>query len=67
MPNTTTCAHRACQCTAPHGENYCGPYCRNASDLTEVTCGCGHRGCVEEVMKQQLPRILQSEAEKKLM
>lgn len=43
------CAHPACNCPAPEGEKYCGAYCHDARDLTELACNCGHLGCAEEM------------------
>jgi hypothetical protein len=43
------CAHPACNCPAPKGEKYCGAYCHDAGDLTELSCNCGHPGCAEEM------------------
>jgi hypothetical protein len=43
------CAHPACNCPAPQGEKYCGAYCHDAKDLTELACNCGHGDCAEEM------------------
>jgi len=39
------CEHPACQCLAPEGEDYCSEICKNAGDLTELSCECGHEAC----------------------
>jgi hypothetical protein len=41
------CAHPSCTCMAPKGEKYCSPYCHDAGNTTELSCGCGHAGCAE--------------------
>jgi hypothetical protein len=45
MSTTEKCAHPSCDCPAQEGEKYCSPYCHDAGDLTEITCGCGHLDC----------------------
>ena len=40
------CAHPACTCPVPEGEEYCSPYCEDAGDTTELECNCDHPGCV---------------------
>lgn len=46
MPDKTTkCAHPACKCQAPEGENYCSESCKDAADMTEIACNCEHDVC----------------------
>ena len=40
-----TCAHPSCNCPASDDDKYCSEYCRDAKDLTEISCGCEHAGC----------------------
>lgn len=43
---TNMCAHIACFCSAPIGEEYCSDSCREAgSDGVEVACECDHPAC----------------------
>jgi len=50
-PKMTTeskkCAHPACQCPAPEGEDYCGTSCKDAGDMTEISCNCDHPECTK--------------------
>jgi hypothetical protein len=51
MDNVTEldkCAHPSCKCrVSPNGEfgKFCSEHCREAKDLTELKCDCGHPGC----------------------
>lgn len=47
------CAHGVCICHAEEGSDYCGTYCAQAGEITNVTvdenqkriCDCGHPAC----------------------
>jgi hypothetical protein len=39
------CAHPACGCLPEAGNDYCSQTCKEAADLTEIACQCGHSGC----------------------
>jgi len=39
------CAHPACKCQAPEGEDYCSESCKDAADMTEISCCCEHPEC----------------------
>jgi len=39
------CAHPACGCGTTKDSNYCSQSCKEAADLTEIKCQCGHSGC----------------------
>ena len=39
------CAHPACGCPTLGEGNYCSQSCKEAADLTEIACQCGHAGC----------------------
>lgn len=40
------CAHIACFCSVPIGEEFCSDTCREAgSDGVEVACHCNHSAC----------------------
>ena len=42
----TRCAHAACACSVPAGEQWCSEHCRTAAGAhTGAGCGCGHPGC----------------------
>ena len=44
--DATMCAHIACFCSVPIGEEYCCESCRDAgSDGVEVACQCDHPSC----------------------
>ena len=40
------CAHPSCVCAAAKDSKFCSAYCEGASDHPDITCGCGHAGCV---------------------
>ncbi len=42
------CGHDRCICLTTDDEEYCSPHCEEAADqdLTEISCDCGHPGCV---------------------
>jgi hypothetical protein len=42
---TRKCGHPACACTVSGKEKYCSEYCKDAKDLTELTCTCEHPEC----------------------
>lgn len=42
---TKKCAHPACNCQAPEGEDYCSEFCKDAGDMTEISCNCEHPEC----------------------
>jgi metallothionein len=39
------CAHPACLCTVPANEKYCSNTCKDAGDMVEIECNCGHPAC----------------------
>lgn len=39
------CAHPVCKCTAAEGQDYCCTSCKDAGDMTEISCNCEHIGC----------------------
>jgi hypothetical protein len=39
------CSHPACNCMAPEGEDYCSESCKDAADMTEISCCCEHPEC----------------------
>jgi hypothetical protein len=39
------CAHPACRCAAGPDNKYCSQSCKEAADLTEIACQCGHAAC----------------------
>jgi hypothetical protein len=48
MAKTNKCAHPSCSCQVPEkGEfgKYCSEHCRDAADLSELRCECGHPQC----------------------
>ena len=42
------CAHPACGCATVEGGKYCSQSCKEAADLTEISCQCGHADCAVE-------------------
>jgi hypothetical protein len=45
------CAHPPCDCYAGREEQFCGVYCRNAGDISEFECECGHVDCDRDTIK----------------
>jgi hypothetical protein len=43
---TRKCAHPACICTVSNDTKYCSQYCKDAGETMELSCNCGHAGCV---------------------
>ena len=51
MDKPQKCAHQSCVCTIRDGGefgDYCSAHCRDAKDLSELRCECGHAGCQAE-------------------
>jgi len=48
MAESAKCAHPACECMVekggPYGK-YCGEYCKQKADQTELRCECRHPAC----------------------
>jgi hypothetical protein len=51
MTNDNKCQHPACNCVPPKGESYCSGSCKDAKEITELACQCGHPGCIGEALK----------------
>jgi hypothetical protein len=52
---TRKCAHIACFCDVPNGQEYCEDVCREAgSENVDIACQCEHLACslTEEVLFQ---------------
>ena len=50
------CAHPACMCIVPEdGEygDYCSEHCKDAGDMAEIECECGHPACNAETHKME--------------
>lgn len=45
MSKQEKCKHPACSCMAPEGQSYCGDWCKDAKNMTEIACQCKHPGC----------------------
>jgi hypothetical protein len=48
MDKQSKCAHQSCVClVSENGEfgGYCSAHCRDAKNLSELRCECGHTGC----------------------
>lgn len=43
--STEKCTHPACGCSTREDSEYCSQSCKEAADLTEIACQCGHPGC----------------------
>jgi hypothetical protein len=55
MAKSGKCAHESCVCmVADDGEfgAYCSAHCRDAKDLTELRCECGHAGCLADATRR---------------
>ena len=55
MAKSAKCAHESCVCVV--GENdefgaYCSAHCRDAKDLSELRCECGHAGCLADAARR---------------
>ena len=51
MDSPKKCKHESCVCTVPNNGEfgaYCSAHCRDAADLTELRCECGHAGCIAD-------------------
>ena len=49
-----TCAHHDCACAVPEGDRYCGDYCRESAQNSDVAeafsmsvCRCNHLECLQ--------------------
>jgi hypothetical protein len=51
MDKPMKCAHPACKCVVRTDEfdDYCSARCRDAAELTELRCECGHPECADEL------------------
>ena len=55
MANSEKCAHESCVCMVNKDGGfgaYCSSHCRDAKDLTEIRCECGHPGCVADATRR---------------
>jgi hypothetical protein len=51
MDKPQKCAHPSCVCLVKEdGEfgAYCSAHCRDAKELAELRCECGHAGCLAD-------------------
>ena len=46
----TKCAHPACECLISGESKHCSQYCKEAADLNEIACQCGHPECATETV-----------------
>jgi hypothetical protein len=48
------CDNLACLCQVALTDTVCSSYCDSPEgrDLTIITCGCGHSGCLKEIDEQ---------------
>ena len=46
----TKCAHPACECLIGGEGKHCSQYCKEAADLNEIACQCGHPECATETV-----------------
>ena len=54
MARSQECAHESCGCMVPEdGEfgKYCSAHCREAKDLIELRCDCGHDACRTDALR----------------
>jgi hypothetical protein len=51
------CAHPSCVCTRSDDSKFCSAYCEGASDHPDITCNCGHAGCVTDLTAEE-PHVL---------
>jgi hypothetical protein len=43
------CAKEGCNCTAPEGEKFCSPQCKDTKNMMTLECHCGHPGCSQKL------------------
>jgi len=51
MAGTRKCAHEACVCMVQEKSDfgaYCSAHCRDAKNLSQLRCECGHAGCLAD-------------------
>jgi hypothetical protein len=46
--NGRKCKHETCSCIVNGGDGDCSQICRDANDLIDLACQCGHSGCAGE-------------------
>ena len=46
---TGECAHESCKCAIEDHEEFCGEYCFEAREFTELGCGCEHPLCIDQL------------------
>jgi len=51
MDNQKKCKHAGCNCVPPGKEAYCSQRCKDAKNVTELTCQCGHPACQGGTLK----------------
>jgi len=54
MANSEKCAHESCVCMVGKGGEfgaYCSAHCREAKDMSELRCECGHAGCIADAAR----------------
>ena len=54
MAKTEKCAHESCVCVVSNDAfgNYCSAHCRDAKNLSELRCECGHAGCAADAARR---------------
>jgi metallothionein len=45
------CAHPACSCPIAKSDKFCSQSCKEAAEITEIACQCGHPGCAGESLR----------------
>lgn len=45
------CAHPACACVTDQEDEYCSQSCKEAADLAEIACQCGHLTCATQSVR----------------
>jgi hypothetical protein len=43
--NAQKCKHASCTCTATEKDGFCSKACRDAKNVSDLTCQCMHNGC----------------------
>lgn len=55
MAKSDKCAHDSCVCMVAEGGEFgkfCSAHCRDAKEIAELRCECGHAGCAADAHRQ---------------
>lgn len=55
MSSNKKCANAACSCVPPDKAKFCSAHCEGIGNKTEISCTCGHEGCMQSLHTPQAP------------